>query len=273
MMRCIFCKSDTRDSASIEHIMPESLGNIEHILPRGWVCDGCNNYFARKVEKPFLDSLFATSTRSIMGVPNKRGRVLPMQALHPQSRSILELFRCEDRWIVGAASGEDETAWIRSIRNSQGGSFWLPTPTDIPEANVHTARFIGKIALEALAAQCKDIEGWNAELVNHPTFDPLRNYVRLGVPAITWPVSIRRIYEREHRFNDHAFEDYEILHEWMILATDGGEYYCVIAIFGVEFAINLGGPQLDGWNAWLIAHDMRSPLLDAPSRESGGAGK
>lgn len=37
MMRCVFCKSDTRDSVSIEHIMPESLGNVEHTLPRGWV--------------------------------------------------------------------------------------------------------------------------------------------------------------------------------------------------------------------------------------------
>ena len=71
-MRCLFCKSDTKKSVSIEHIMPESLGNTDHVLRRGWVCDRCNNYFARKVERPFLDSLFAIRTRSIMGVPNKR---------------------------------------------------------------------------------------------------------------------------------------------------------------------------------------------------------
>ena len=48
-MRCIFCKKDSLDSKSIEHIMPESLGNVNHILQPGVVCDECNNYFARKV--------------------------------------------------------------------------------------------------------------------------------------------------------------------------------------------------------------------------------
>jgi len=38
-MRCIFCMNDSSDSRSKEHIIPESLGNEAHILPRGIVCD------------------------------------------------------------------------------------------------------------------------------------------------------------------------------------------------------------------------------------------
>ena len=29
-----------------------------------------------------------------------------------------------------------------------------------------------------------------------------------------------------------------------------GEVYAVIAIFGVEYVINLGGPELDGYEKW-----------------------
>ena len=266
-MRCLFCKLDTKDSVSIGHIIPESLGNTDHILPRGWICDRCNNYFARKVEKPFLDSLFAISTRSIMGVPNKRRRVPPTKALHPHSRTIVDLTRSEYGWSAGVAPGQDEDRWIQSMMTSKGGSLYVPIP-DLPEANSETARFIGKVALEVLAARWRDVEDWNDELVDHTALDQLRDYVRLGTPATAWPIGIRRIYDREHRFNGHAFEDFEVLHEWMIIPTAGGEYFCVVTIFGVELVINLGGPELDGWNSWLAENGMRSPLFDTPTQDS-----
>ncbi|WP_431293478.1 HNH endonuclease [Pedobacter sp. P26] len=41
-------------STGVEHIVPQSLGNINHILPKGLACDSCNNYFAVKIEKPLL---------------------------------------------------------------------------------------------------------------------------------------------------------------------------------------------------------------------------
>jgi len=55
-MRCLFCKCDSSSSRSVEHVIPESLGNHSLTLPPGVVCDNCNNYFSRKVEKPFLES-------------------------------------------------------------------------------------------------------------------------------------------------------------------------------------------------------------------------
>ncbi len=63
-MRCIFCKGDSNQSRSVEHIIPEALGNIEHVLPRGIVCDTCNNYFARKVEGPLLETQWFRHARS-----------------------------------------------------------------------------------------------------------------------------------------------------------------------------------------------------------------
>lgn len=55
-MRCIFCENDSSSSKSVEHIVPASFGNSTSVLPKGIVCDKCNNYFARKIESPFLNS-------------------------------------------------------------------------------------------------------------------------------------------------------------------------------------------------------------------------
>jgi hypothetical protein len=74
-VRCIFCKCDASDSRSVEHIIPESMGNAQHVLPPGVVCHSCNQYFARKVERPILESPMFLHIRSGMEVPNKRGRI------------------------------------------------------------------------------------------------------------------------------------------------------------------------------------------------------
>jgi hypothetical protein len=72
---CIFCKSTNTSFNSIEHIIPESLGNIEHTLPRGVVCDSCNNYFSRKVESPILNSPEMLDIRRKMLIPSKKGKI------------------------------------------------------------------------------------------------------------------------------------------------------------------------------------------------------
>lgn len=74
-MKCIFCKNLSGTSKSVEHIIPESLGNKQHILPKGSVCDKCNNYLAREVEKPILTSPMFKFLRKNMAIPNKRGKL------------------------------------------------------------------------------------------------------------------------------------------------------------------------------------------------------
>jgi HNH endonuclease len=85
-MRCIFCKGDSTQSRSVEHIIPEALGNIEHVLPRGIVCDTCNNYFARKVEGPLLETQWFWHARSHQAIGNKRGFITPMSGIVPGAR-------------------------------------------------------------------------------------------------------------------------------------------------------------------------------------------
>jgi hypothetical protein len=256
-MRCIFCKSSTADCRSAEHIIPESLGNVEHVLPPGWVCDDCNNYLARKVEAPFLNSWYGRNSRFEMRVLSKRGCVPPATGLHSQSRSKVDIYVDEDDSLaICAAPGEDETRFVRSIATNTHGTLYIPS-AEFPPQNYETARFIGKVALEVLAHRFMDVSGWNEEVVDKKELDELRTYVRQGRPGFVWPVHMRRIYPANFLFAHGAFPVHEVLHEWDILQIPASpesqiaEYYAVIAIFGIEYAVNLAGPELDGFHKWL----------------------
>jgi HNH endonuclease len=265
-MRCIFCKSSTIGCRSEEHIIPESLGNVEHVLPPGWVCDDCNNYFSREVEAPFLNSCYGRHSRFEMLVPSKRGNVPPATGLYAQSRSKVDLYvDKEDCLSICASPGENEKSFIESFLKSTHGTLYIPAAT-LPPQNYETARFIGKIAMEVLAQRCMYLHGWNNEVVDKRELDELRTYVRRGRPGFIWPVNIRRIYPPDFLFADGTFAPHEILHEWDILTIPDNtipqvsEYYSIIAIFGVEYAINLGGAELDGFHQWLKDNDNDSLL-------------
>lgn len=262
-MHCIFCKTCSDDCVSVEHIVPESLGNTEHVLPKGWVCDTCNNYFAREVEKPFLDSSYGRSSRFEMAVANKRGRIPTITGLHFKSRTKVELFRSRgDPLIsVAAAEGEDETRWIADLQSRSRGVLYVPTAT-LPPEDAATSRFMGKVGLEALALRCIDVVGANQEIVNNVQLDELRRHVRLGNKGSTWPVRHRRLHSADVMFSGSDGEPFQILHEWTLLYTSQSECYAVVSIFGVEYTINLGGPEIEGYDRWLRDNGNRSPLYE-----------
>ncbi len=69
---CIICNQEGR-SPSIEHIVPQSLGNIHYILYKGLVCKHCNNKIAR-IESTVLNSRHFLEKRKphlLDGVHNK----------------------------------------------------------------------------------------------------------------------------------------------------------------------------------------------------------
>lgn len=74
---CIFCFG--RESTSIAHIVPESLGGRGSPIGRsGVTCDRCNQYFGQKVEAKALQSFPFNSYRLMQGVPSKKGRFVRM---------------------------------------------------------------------------------------------------------------------------------------------------------------------------------------------------
>lgn len=148
-MRCLFCKMDTDSSEPIEHILPESLGNHQHVLKRGVVCGKCNNYFASKVEKPFLEDPGIMALRFHEAVPSKKGRIPKMQGILLPSRTVVDLTRDPSD---GQMSIAVPSEGIVALKSFDGGRLIVLAP-NTPEPSMMVSRFLAKVGLEALAAR------------------------------------------------------------------------------------------------------------------------
>jgi len=100
-----------------------------------------------------------------------------------------------------------------------------------------------------------------AEFIDDSQIDQLRKYARYGNMGPEWPYSDRTIYPADFAFPaDDESDAHEVLHEWTFLHTEQSEMYFVLAILGIEYAINMGGPDMEGYDLWLKEHGNRSPL-------------
>jgi hypothetical protein len=254
MKRCLFCKNPSGTSRSVEHVIPESLGNSLHVLPSGVVCDTCNNYFARKVEKPFLDSAAVRALRASQGIPNKRKRLIGQPAI-ALGRFPVTLYRPYNAMgIIDVPTAEG----TRALLSAKSGTIIVAAEHEPPNDHV-VSRFLAKTALEALALNGSRAGLGLDELIDHSQLDLLRDHARKGDPRFSWSYSIRRIYDPDKTWTDPD-GIYQRVHEFDFLVTERSEWFFVLAIFGLEFAINLGGPEIDGYHMWLGTHDGVSPL-------------
>jgi hypothetical protein len=258
-MKCIFCKSESGSSRSVEHIIPESIGNVEHVLSRGIVCDQCNSYFSTKVEKPFLDTSYVRDMCFHAQIRNKKGHPPFVASVHLQSGVPVAMYPNMDGegFSIAALYQGDESKWIKSLLSAERGTLVIPIPT-LPAVEL-LSRFVAKVALEALALRVLNVEGGIKEIVDKPELDPLRDYARRGKGQF-WPVEERRLYPPDFVFVKAGADPYEVLHEWTFLYTVQHELYFVLGLFGNEYAMNMGGRELDGYRRWLAEHSNRSPL-------------
>ena len=241
---CIFCSSNSSTSRSVEHVVPESLGNVDHVLPRGIVCDTCNNYFASKVEQPFLEAPAISRLRFEQAIPSKRRRVPPARALllpgqeieihrtfgdgHLQAHQHLEA--ALPKGVLGPMNMPDRGTLLLIHSGS------LPMPDDRV-----VARFLAKMALEAVALRLLPDRAAINEIAKDSQLDPLRFFARRGQPN-NWPFHFRRIHASDQLVPDRDGNSYQTLHEFDFLVTAQNECYFVFALFGMEFTINIGGP-------------------------------
>jgi hypothetical protein len=268
-MRCIFCKQDSSASKSVEHIIPESLWNTRQILPCGVVCDTCNNYFARKVEKPFLDSPAITHLRHHEAVPNKRGRIPAIEGILLPGH-VVRIERHPEG--PAAASVAVPPKAFEAILSGKSNTLILPATAEPPDDFI-VSRFLAKVAVEALAQRLLNTPGGLEYVVDEQQFDPIRNFARIGQPR-SWPHHSRRIYDVNYRWSDERGENFQVVHEYDFLHTPPGELYLVLALYGLELTINLGGPDIDGYLVWLEENGGDSPLYSGKnSRSNGGEGQ
>ncbi len=222
------------------------------VLPPGVVCDSCNNYFAVKIEKPFMDAPVIEHMRFSQVLPGKRGRAPRLRVESPAGMGYLVP---PSRKNPQALIFDSPEAAIHAVTSrcttitSHATPDW-PAPTLI-------SRLLGKVALEYLAFRLLPHEGGIDYLVDEVNLDPLRNHARRGQPA-RWNTSVRRIYEPDSFLNGR---DGPVQPVWeaTVHETEVDQYF-VMAWFGTEFAIRLGDPDLTDYRHWLIRHGGVSPL-------------
>lgn len=260
--RCIFCKASSTSSVSVEHIIPESLGNQSNILPPGVVCDKCNNFFASKIEQPVLASGAFTSLRYWEAIPNKRKRFPTLDATVGDRRpAVLERDQLSRPHLTVPTDVFDD------ILQSSTYTLEITTNSEFPPPHL-MSRFLAKCGLEVLAQKTISACAPLDYIIDESQLDAIRDHARRGQPR-EWPFHQRQIYRPDRTVLLRA-KPAQVMHEYDILFTtpdrrgENGtmvsELFFVLCLFGKEFAINLGGPDFDGYIAWLESNEGRSPL-------------
>ncbi len=273
-MHCIFCHKLSDNSKSVEHIVPESLGNKTAILWKGAICDKCNNYFATKIEQELLNQPYFVSLRHRNFIKTKKNHSVPSKILlpHPNAGWI-------NAWIDDNEDGlsicfEDDENVISLIKDGAINKMIIPILLEPTPNNYILSRFLAKCAFEFLVFRTKEENFLDfSECLKEEQFEPLRKYARYGEGCKFWPYHQRRIYGEGDLFIGFEREkSYEILHEMDFLSIElerknieGEEHvlvelYFILVIMGIEYAIHLAAPEIDGYERWLENNNFKSPV-------------
>lgn len=272
-MQCIFCHKDASLSRSVEHIIPESLGNKHHFLPKGYVCDNCNNYFSVKIENKLLTQPYFVSMRFRNEILTKKGKFVKENMFFPEvTKSCEVIMESSDSGPIMSFYDEELYDLIAAGKTHTMIGLYLPEP-EFP--NIIMSRFLAKCAYEYFLYNVgqDNYDLCVRELLGeeHDILKDLREYARYGNGKY-WQYNQRRLYSEGDIFlNQKEDSSYEILHEMKFFVKDHKRYpngnveaeiYFVIAIAGIEYAICLSDPDISEYQKWVMEHSKQSPLKD-----------
>ena len=266
-MKCIFCKNDSSNSKSVEHIIPESLGNKKNTLSKGIVCDSCNNYFSNKIEKNVLEMPYFKSLRGRIMIENKKGKIPKIEGFTYDKINVEISFSPDNSNTIEVVIQDEKI--LQSIKNNN--EIYIPIYPEPPQDDLYVSKFIGKIALEALAKRVSSAEDWQNDFVENESLDELRDFVRYGKGYAIWPYHLRRIdSENQIKYDKKSNKFLEKLNEYDFFIPDNplveGEIhkidnlYFVMGIMGVEYTINLTNAGLNRYIIWLSDNENKSIL-------------
>lgn len=262
-MLCIFCACDSTYSRSVEHIMPESIGSKKRLLPRGVVCDKCNNYFSRKVEQPILNHPWMRNIRAWEQIPNKKGRYQSLVGHIAGTNVSVNMRRAPNGNIqLDTECGGDRATLKRIIaENFSQPLIYTIEDDELPKREM--SRFLCKMAFEAIAEVFFRAPQGTSPLSSEPYFNNIRKYVRYGDNFKEWPFSQRRIFPHDTLIR------HPLTKEWVYAGFGCGlfmnkrhETLFGFIFYGVEFVINIGGPSIIGYHEWLDDHAGISPMVE-----------
>lgn len=258
-MKCIFCRQDSTNSKSVEHIVPNSFGNTTAILKKGIVCDKCNNYFARKVEQPFLEAKPVRILRQELEIENKRGKLITEYSYPRVGKEYVKQISY-NKYLICVI--DDNTQEELSKKVDEYQRYMLDNDKFFLEQNYDISRLLAKMAVEFFVYNSGSSEEVCEDISTDKAFQSIRHYARYGSQKI-WKYNARRIYARNEVYQGKLFTSINWEADWLFLKT--GEIYFVIAMFGIEYAICINSPTIDGYQNWLIENKGMSPLY-APKK-------
>lgn len=280
MNRCLFCKSSSNSFNSVEHIIPESFGSKKVVLPKGIVCDKCNNYFSVKLEGPLLSHTSFRNIRAWHQVPSKKGKFPTVQG-HIGGTDIKINLRLTDdnKFDVRFENEQDQKKYGQEYIGQllSIGQSPLIFTMDFEQPKKEMSRFLAKMGLEALAYRFLGLENFVDKIIEEPHYDRIRNHARFGDSDRDWPYSQRRIFPIETQMR-HPESG-----EWVqtgfghnLFMTQSKETYFAFLLYGMEYVINVGGPSIKGYENWLNKHADISPLIErvgakVVSKQEGGS--
>lgn len=226
------------------------------MLPAGVVCDKCNNYFSREVEKPFLESPSIRALRCNQGIPSKRGNIPEISGLVLPGFPAVIQRKLKKQGVDTIITVPPKA--FESIASGKSTKLVIPLGGDPPEGKV-LSRFMAKAAFESMAQRLLDHSEMFKLWIDDPQMDDLRKHARRG-QIEHWPIHVRRIYDADRCVTDGVLPALQTVHESDFLMTEKKEMFFMTAIFGVEMTINVAGPSIDGYLEWLDQNHGASPL-------------
>lgn len=251
-MRCIFCGNDSSSSRSVEHIVPASFGNSIFILPKGVVCDKCNNYFARKIEAPFLNSEVVLQLRQELEINNRDGKTINRFADLP-TKNIMQI--SQNLHLVMSQENKTEEEIGQAVFEYQ--EYLKRTDELLTKPDYNLSRLLAKMAVEAFVYKCLDSTDVIDYVIEDEAFKKIREYVRYGGNYI-WEYNARRIYARNEAY--HGDVTTHINYEFDFLFTSQGRVYFVIVMYGIEYVIDIIDTTISEYAEWLKDNHYISPL-------------
>lgn len=241
LYRCVFCLRSDGSFLRREHPIPESLGNDDLILPMGFVCDSCNQYFGTKLEKDVLNFAPFGVSRATQCIKNKAGGYPVVGGSSIRVRSAGHW----DGLIFCSAPPH------KNLHFSPDGKGYLFPEWVSPDQLV---RFLLKMGLELLV-----VAGFNPFAT---CFDSARACARFGQRAKAWDFAMCLYPEREDlvcgvRVDELGELETRQVYSYSLGQLKSGDVCFFFMYETAMFAVNLSRPPV---LEYIMGFNERNPM-------------
>jgi hypothetical protein len=196
IMTCIYETTWCKGFTTEQHVMPLGLGCDQAILPKGTVCDSCNQYLGKHVESDFMRSIPISFSLTYAGITNRKRKSRIIEDDHGNT-----LISLGKKMLYRTPKGES------ILHNKQEITFDLAYKAETLTAHGKaTSKFIHKLFIEMIALTALESKQNPIQAVRK--IDPdgiVRRYIRFPAKNAFRPFAYRRQLRADREFWSHPF--------------------------------------------------------------------